>query len=125
MTIDQNLGKEKIEVDKDKLLMAFYELDELFIETKKENNWKVSNALNQIFMNIEFATGLEYFRTLRKIERKKPELKDTNWTGLSAPSSTATFTLPTISTDDTFTFDIDTKNKNKKKKRGRTNRSDK
>jgi hypothetical protein len=73
MTIETNLGKEKTEVDKDALIRAYYELDELYIILKDKSNWDIVDRLNKILFQIEIATGYQYFRTLKKKERKKEE----------------------------------------------------
>ncbi len=59
MTLKNNLGKEKILVDKDKLLQAYIELDQIFSRNLDGN-------LNFAFMKIEQATGLYYERSLVK-----------------------------------------------------------
>lgn len=75
MTIETNLGKEKIEVDLDSLIRAYYEIDEIYILSKHKNDWNIADRLNAILINLESATGLEYFRTLRKSDKKLNDTK--------------------------------------------------
>ena len=72
MTIDNNLGTEKIELDKDRLMRAYIELDQLFIRNDG-SDYKLHTVLNNILFSIEMATGFQYFRTLKKIDTKKKE----------------------------------------------------
>jgi hypothetical protein len=70
MTIDTHLGKEKIELDKDALMLAYLSIDELYNQYKAKNDWNVPDKLNFILFKLEDATGYQYWRTIKKKERK-------------------------------------------------------
>ena len=67
MTIDNNkLGKEHVLVDKDKLLEAYIQLDQIYSKSLDSN-------LNFAFQQIENATGFHYKRTLENINDNSKE----------------------------------------------------
>lgn len=68
MGMAKNLGKEKIIIDKDQLLLVYFELDELYIENKKKNYWEVCDKLDNAVKRLEKVTGFEYHRTLKKVD---------------------------------------------------------
>jgi hypothetical protein len=126
MTVKDNkennnkLGKEKVLVDKDKLLDAYIQLDQMFKNSMDSN-------LTFAFMRIEEATGLYYERTL--VKKRKPtnepkkEEKIGSFTFTNPPSYT--FTMPASTTaitgDTNIKYPSLTNDNNKKnnKRRGR------
>jgi hypothetical protein len=78
MTVESNLDKVKNTLDKDLLLRAYMEIDELFILSKDKNNWYVSSKLNFILNSLEKSTGYTYYRTLKKIEEVEKEKNDSS-----------------------------------------------
>jgi hypothetical protein len=72
MTIEK-LGKEKVLVDKDKLLEAYMLFDRLYTKN-------LDNELNFAFLKIEEAIGLYYKRTLEKKEDKENDTIQTDFT---------------------------------------------
>jgi len=64
MTINTKLGKEKIELDKDALLQAYFYLDKVF-------NKDMDSDVDLIYRSVEEATGYSFERTLKKREVKK------------------------------------------------------
>ena len=61
-------GKAKIELDKDKLLLAYFELDKLF-------NQDMRDEIRDIYNHIEKATGFSLERTLKKVKPIKNDRK--------------------------------------------------
>ena len=59
----EEFGIEKIDLDKDELFLAYFELDKLFNKT-------MDSDLDSIYRHIEKATGYTYKRTLGKRERE-------------------------------------------------------